>query len=145
MLNFVIVVFAVGFALWSGEWINDKQKRANLGRVEITMHSNLFDNYFYAQGRLAVVTCRKDRIRSLAEQLIKTGPAWVGTTMTYDGVVYNTALSEVLMSSLRGWESQFGEAKFARDTFELMDETRRAVISSIFSQAARISGLQHQI
>ena len=76
VLDFVIVVAGVGFAMYGQAWLSDRQQRADMAIAEHALQADLVWNYLITKERLAVAGCRKDAYQAIATQLLEPGDAW---------------------------------------------------------------------
>lgn len=149
-LEFVIVVIGVGVAMLGQQWLSDRQQRAEMVRVEPAVYADLARNYFAAKERVALVQCRAERYRDIAEKLLLPSDAWTGMPFVVadgarsDEFSRKNALPAILRSPGRPYGSRIWDAELGRGTFNQMDDKRRSDLDGTFDQSLDIERLQNE-
>jgi hypothetical protein len=144
-LDFFIVVVGVGVAMLGQQWLSDRQQRANMALAETALQGDLFNNYFSAKERLALVDCRVESYRAMAAKLLAAGDEWTGTARKAGEGSSRAALPVAFRSPNRMWGSRVWEAELGRGTFNQMADERKETLDSIFVQAKHADQLQTDI
>ncbi|MEO0368371.1 MAG: hypothetical protein AAF197_06235 [Pseudomonadota bacterium] len=145
VLDFVIVVAGVLFALMAEQWLRAGQQRADLKSAEIAIDADLFTNLFSIREVLAVAPCRKERTKVLSQMLQTQNEPWPGLPWTPHPGAFQTQLPEVLPTPYRFWGSRAWDAEHANGTLSSMDGNRRRALDSLFRSMSLMLEKQEDI
>lgn len=106
-LDFVIVVFGVGFALAGQQALSDRQARADYNRAFLDLREAIDAVYYTSKERVGLTECRKARYRELGAQLLQTDTPWPGMAREYDALAWIPCLR-----ASRARRSAYGHRRF---------------------------------
>lgn len=145
VLDFIIVVLGVTFALLAEQWISERQKRVNLQEVELNLKTELISNYFAANERLSLTNCRVEQLRDLGDRLLQPAGAWEPVQRSEEDLEARLAYASVLRSPNRVWGSTIWKDELGRGTFNTWSNDRRILVDSVFRLTDQANKLQNDI
>ena len=145
MLDFVIVVVGVLFALMTEQWLQEKEQQDELMSAEIAINADILQNLFNVNEVLALSTCRQQRTQVLSNLLEAEAAQWDGLPWAPHQGAFGTLLPEVLPTPFRLWGSRLWDAEQRNGTFTKMNVDRRRSLDRLFSSANMMLEKQNQL
>ena len=134
VLDFIIVVLGIWFALIAGQWVDSRQDRAALRDAERDINGEIQSTYYFAYERLSVVPCRANRYRDLGVMLLKGSDEWPGTSSPYGAGLQTKyrVFPLVLRSPLRPWDYSVWDTELSKGTLSIMNAEKRQLLSDYY-------------
>ena len=144
LLDFIIVVLGIWFALFAGQWADNRQDRANLRDAERDINAEIQSTYYYAYERLSLVPCRASRYQDLGEMLLSESNDWPGTPSPYgDGTLTKYRVFPlVLRSPVRPWKYSVWDTELSKGTLSSMAAEKRQMLTDFYGEVKNTARLQ---
>jgi len=134
LLDFIIVVLGIWFALLAGQWVDSRQDRVALRDAERDINAEIQNTYFYAYERLSVVPCRTNRYQDLGEMLLNGSADWPGTLSPYGAGLQTKyrVFPLVLRSPVRPWDYSVWDTELSKGTLSVMNAEKRQLLFDFY-------------
>lgn len=138
----LVVMLGVLLALGAENWAQNRQWAEQAKVAKGLIDSELAEARLDAAERLAVQPCLRGQIRALNDQLLQSGPSWVGMPAKFTSSArisnFKYELRPVYRAPTRLWRNDAWEAAISSDVLRHMPASTVAGYSQVYRRMSRM-------